>query len=79
MERNVKVKRKIRRRRVCIFCVDKIDVLDYKNIDKFKRFITDRGKIYPRRNSGICTKHQRMLAKTIKRARFISLIPHCVD
>ncbi|MCP4049161.1 MAG: 30S ribosomal protein S18 [bacterium] len=79
MEKKVHLKRKSRRKKVCVFCVDKCNVLDYKDTGRFKRFLTDRGKIYPRRNSGICAKHQRMLATAIKRARIICLIPHCVD
>lgn len=73
------VKRKSRRRKVCHFCVEGINVLDYKNLGLLRRFITERGKIYPRRNSGVCAKHQRMLAESVKRARYIALIPHCVD
>jgi len=73
------IKRRTKKRRVCAFCVDKVDVLDYKDLSKFRRFVTDRGKIVPRRNSGICAKHQRALAEAIKRARFIALLPYCVD
>ena len=73
------IKRRAKKRRVCAFCVDKVDVLDYKDLSKFRRFVTDRGKIVPRRNSGICAKHQRTLAEAIKRARFIALLPFCVD
>ena len=68
-----------RKRKVCQYCVDKLDRLDYKVLEKFKRYVTDRGKIVPRRNSGVCAKHQRMLALSIKRARYIGLIPYCVD
>jgi len=68
-----------RKRKPCPFCVDQINALDYKAIDKIRRFITDRGTIVPRRNSGACALHQRMVAEAIKRARFIGLIPHCVD
>lgn len=79
IEKKGPLKRRFRRRKVCQFCVDKIDVLNYKNPDYYKRFITDRGKIVPRRNSGICAKHQRLLATAVKRARYIGLIPYCVD
>ena len=80
MEKKKKViKRRNRRQKPCYFCVEKADVIDYKNIGVLKRFVTDRGKIYPRRNSGICAKHQRMLAEAVKRSRFIGLMPHCVD
>lgn len=73
------IKRRVKKRRVCSYCVDKVDVLDYKDVAKFRKFITDRGKIVPRRNSGICAKHQRELASAIKRARFIALIPFTVE
>lgn len=73
------IKRRTKRRRVCPYCVDKVSALDHKDVSKFRKFITERGKIYPRRNSGICAKHQRMLAEAVKRARFIALIPFCVD
>jgi len=73
------IKRRGRRRRVCAFCVDKVNVLDYKDTLRLKRFVTDRGKIVPKRNSGVCSKHQRMLAQAIKRARYIGLISYCVD
>jgi small subunit ribosomal protein S18 len=78
-DNKVFIKRRSRRRKVCIFCVEKKDIVDYKDLDFYRRFITDRGKIVPKRNSGICAKHQRCLANTIKRARFIGLIPYCVD
>jgi small subunit ribosomal protein S18 len=78
-QRKPVIKRRSKRRRVCAYCVDKAVVLDYKEVSKFRKFITERGKIYPRRNSGVCAKHQRMLAEAVKRARFIALIPFCVD
>ncbi len=73
------IKRRAKKRRVCSFCVDKMDVLDYKDLSKFRKFVTDRGKIVPRRNSGVCAKHQRELASAIKRARFIALLPFTMD
>lgn len=79
MEKNVHIKRRTKRRKSCAFCVDKINVLDYKDTGKYRRFLTDRGKIVPRRNSGVCAKHQRMLASAIKRARFICIIPNCIE
>ena len=75
----VHIKRRMKRRRVCVYCADKVDILDYKVLDRFRKFITDRGKIYPRRNSGLCAKHQRMAASAIKRARYGGLIPFCID
>ena len=73
------IKRRVKRRRVCVYCVDKVSVIDYKNTEKYRRFLTERGKISPRRNSGVCAKHQRVLASAIKRARYIGIIPHCID
>lgn len=73
------IKRRGRRRKVCFFCAEKIDVIDYKETFKFKRFVTERGKIYPKRNSGLCAKHQRKLAIAVKRARFMAILPFCVD
>ena len=77
--RKTVVKRRMKRRKVCYFCVEKIHVLDYKNMQSYKKFVTDRGKIVPKRNSGVCAKHQRMLAQAIKRARYIGLLAHCMD
>lgn len=73
------VKRRPRRRKPCPFCVDKLSIIDYKDIFRLKRFITDRGKIVPKRNSGSCAKHQRKLATAIKRSRYIGFLPYCVD
>jgi len=67
------------RRRVCSFCVDKIDVIDYKEIHRLKKYITERGKILPRRISGNCAKHQRAVTLAIKRARNIALLPYTID
>lgn len=78
-QQKVFIKRRVRRRKVCVFCVDSQDRLDYKDVDRFKRFITDRGKIVPKRNSGVCAKHQRMLATAIKRARYMALVPYRID
>jgi small subunit ribosomal protein S18 len=69
------VPRDYRRRKVCSFCVDKIDFIDYKDDRRIARYITDRGKIVPRRISGLCAKHQRQLTSAIKRARHIALLP----
>ncbi len=79
MAENINMKNRRRRRKPCVFCLEKVNVVDYKNIDKLARFITERGKILPRRNSGVCAKHQRVLALAIKRARFMGLIPYCID
>jgi small subunit ribosomal protein S18 len=63
------------RKKVCIFCTDKIEEIDYKAVAKLSRFITERGKIVSRRSSGVCARHQRKLANAIKRARYIALLP----
>ncbi len=59
----------------CPFCVDKHLIIDYKNVDLLKRFITEEGKIRARRQTGVCARHQRALARAIKRARMIALLP----
>jgi small subunit ribosomal protein S18 len=70
---------RMRRRKVCRFCVDKVDIIDYKDVRLLQGFIPERGKILPRRISGVCTPHQRMLAEAIKRARNIALLPYTAD
>ena len=67
------------RRKVCTFCVDKIQHIDYKDIARLRRFTSERGKILPRRMSGTCAKHQRQLSIAIKRARQIALLPYTTD
>ena len=64
------------RRKVCKFCMDKIEYVDYKDVRRLRGFITDRGKIIPRRISGNCTGHQRQLTLALKRARNIALMPY---
>lgn len=64
-----------RRRKVCKFCVEKIDVIDYKDLRLLAPFVADRGKILPRRLTGTCSPHQRALTRAIKRARNIALLP----
>ena len=68
-----------RRRKVCTFCVDKVEVIDYKDTAKLRRFISERGKILPRRTTGTCAAHQRQLTVAIKRARQIALLPYVAD
>src|SRR5215212_2796397 len=68
-----------RRRRVCKFCVEKIDYIDYKDVKLLAPFIPERGKIQPRRISGVCATHQRALQNAIKRARQIALVPYVTD
>lgn len=67
------------KKRVCSFCVDKIETVDYKDANRLKRFITERGKILPRRISGNCARHQRQLTRAIKRARILALLPFTVE
>ena len=68
-----------RRNKVCIFCADKVDFMDYKDSAKLRKFISERGKILPRRISGTCAKHQRELNIAIKRARQVALLPYVTD
>jgi small subunit ribosomal protein S18 len=68
-----------RRRRVCKFCVEKIDYINYKDVKLLAPFIPERGKIQPRRISGVCATHQRALQNAIKRARQIALVPYTTD
>ena len=68
-----------KKRKNCNFCIDKIDVIDYKDVSKIKRYLTEAGKILPRRITGTCAEHQRMLAKAIKRAREAALINYVND
>jgi len=68
-----------RRKKVCRFCVDKIDYIDYKDVRVMMMAIPERGKIQPRRLSGTCAKHQRKLTTAVKRARQLALIPYITD
>ena len=67
-----------RRKKVCVFC-GKDNVIDYKDVNKLKRYISERGKILPRRITGDCAKHQRALTVAIKRARHVALMPYVTD
>ena len=68
-----------RRRRICAFCVDKVDDVDYKDIDTLRRYVTEHGRIRPRRQTGTCARHQRSLAQAVKRARHIALLPFVAE
>ena len=72
-------KRGRRKKRVCAFCADKINHIDYKDAPKLRRFVSERGKILPRRITGNCAKHQRALTISIKRARHIAILPYTQD
>jgi small subunit ribosomal protein S18 len=68
-----------KRKKVCIFCADKIDYIDYKDIARLRKFTSERAKILPRRISGACAKHQRQITVAIKRARVVALMPFTCD
>lgn len=67
------------RKKVCAFCVDKVENIDYKDIARLRRYMSERGKILPRRVTGTCAKHQRDLTVAIKRARHVALLPYTTD
>ena len=67
------------RRKVCAFCAEKIEIIDYKNAARLRRYISDRGKILPRRATGACASHQRAITHAIKRAREIALLPFTAE
>ena len=67
------------RRKVCAFCVEKAETIDYKDVAKLRKFTSDRAKILPRRVTGTCAKHQRELTTAIKRARHVALMPYTSD
>lgn len=69
----------IPKRKVCFFCANKNEVIDYKNTDKLRSYVSERGKIDPRRRTGTCARHQRELATAIKRARHLALLPFVAD
>ncbi|MGI6177318.1 MAG: 30S ribosomal protein S18 [Eubacterium sp.] len=68
-----------RRRKVCQFCADKTKKIDYKDVDMLKKFVTERGKILPRRVTGTCAVHQRDITTAVKRARTVALLPYDAD
>ena len=72
--RKKKDRRPVRRKK-CKFCLDRVEHIDYKDERRLRRFMTDRGKITPRRITGTCARHQRMLAAAVKRARIVALVP----
>ena len=78
MEKQVKFAKK-RTKKLCYFTTNKFEVIDYKNVKLLSKFVTDRGKIVPKRSSGLQAKWQRKLAQAIKRARYMGLLPYCVD
>ena len=80
MAYNNRGRRPRRRRKICVFCADKnYTGIDYKDVNKLKRYVSERGKILPRRVSGTCAKHQRAVTVAVKRARHIALMPYTVE
>ena len=68
-----------KRKKVCAFCADKIEHIDYKDVPRLRKFVSERSKILPRRITGTCAKHQRQLTVAVKRARHIALLPYISD
>ena len=68
-----------RHRKVCSFCLEHVDHIDYKEVSRLRRFVSERGKILPRRVTGTCARHQRRLAVALKRARHVALLPYTAD
>lgn len=68
-----------RRKKVCVFCGEENAVIDYKDVNKLRKYVSERGKILPRRITGTCAKHQRALTVAVKRARHVALMPYTVD
>lgn len=69
----------MRRKKVCQFCADKTETIDYKDVEKLKKYVTERGKILPKRITGTCAVHQREVTKAVKRARIVALLPYVAD
>lgn len=78
-ENDFKKRRMTRRKKPCNFCLDKAVSIDFKDVSRLRRFITERGKIMPRRMTGTCAQHQRQLSMAIKRARVMALLPYSID
>ena len=72
-------KKKVYKKKPCRFCMDKIEAIDYLDYQKFSKLLTERGKIMPSRITGTCAKHQRQLARAIKKARVLALLPFVAD
>ena len=69
----------MRRKKFCQFCADKTKEIDYKDVETLKKYVTERGKILPKRITGTCAVHQREVTKAIKRARIVALLPYTAD
>jgi small subunit ribosomal protein S18 len=72
-------KKRGKRKKVCMLCIEKVEHVDYKDVNRLKRYITERGKILPRRISGNCAGHQRQVTTAIKNARMVALLPYTVE
>ena len=79
MEKNERPMHRKSRKKVCHFCVDRAEFIDYKDVAKLRKFVSERAKIHPRRVTGTCAAHQRELTTAIKRARYVALIPYVAD
>ncbi|MBP3706614.1 MAG: 30S ribosomal protein S18 [Clostridia bacterium] len=79
MEKMDKPLRKKARKKVCLFCADRVEAIDYKDVARLRKFVSERAKILPRRATGTCAKHQREITTAIKRARQIALLPYTND
>ena len=71
--------KRVSKKKVCQFCIEKANAIDYKEVGKLKKYVTEKGKMLPRRMTGVCAKHQRMLAEAVKRARIVALLPYVAD
>lgn len=78
-EKTIRPAKMVQKKKACAFCVEHAADIDYKDVAKLKKYITEKGKIVPRRASGVCSKHQRLLATAIKRARQMALLPYKAD
>ena len=78
-KKDEKPRQRFFKKKICRFCSEKIAGVNYKEVERLQKFLTEKGKIVPRRISGNCSKHQRMLAREIRKARFIALLPFQAD
>ncbi|MBM3269672.1 MAG: 30S ribosomal protein S18 [Candidatus Sericytochromatia bacterium] len=79
MSNGMTKRRRVKRRKACTFCVDKATYVDYKDVMRLRKYITERGKVLPRRVTGNCARHQRVMTVAIKRSREIALMPYFID
>ncbi len=79
MEKNDRPLHRKPRKKVCHFCVDRVEEIDYKDVARLRKYVSERAKILPRRTTGTCARHQRALTTAIKRARQVALLPYSND